>query len=806
MRVRVDVDAAWQVTITVGPNAPFSRGTLRRVPVEPAAHVFPLPPEGEGCSYLAPALAPADQLAAACADLTRDYEAIVNRSPRSARTFGRYLFDTLLGKAWAEIEKQTKGGEIELTLCWAHDLVNLHRLNWEMMHDGTRFLAERIPLVAITRMVKGAQGSAAAIAGPPRVLFVIGTRLAGSDLRPGAEYLGLLRQLGSDNRGRCIHSRILHDEASSPVNPKRIEEVVKEFRPDVVHFIGHGGRNGNEGFLQLAPDSGKQTRECNAETLVGALGKTLGLSLPQIVVLGACDSASANPANPQELPTEEAASLAAELVMAGVPVVVGMAGRVADRACRLFTRRFGAALIDGVALAKATAQGRLAAFQAGALNDTVIDWAFPVVFLAEQVAEGFAPVCASAGDWDPERRIRDYNLLQNPVFFGREEFVEAYYKTLAGPYALLIWTETPEVGRTRVLHELVAQSIRDGHIPCLIDPRVGGTTAGGVNKRGRRRGGSPLTEPTPGTLTRLALAVVRAITQTRKVFEIPRWDSRLLNILRARHEDPELEAFGLNPAVSSEHFFAAAVQHYNEAEDDLLDDHQIRGLLQEDLAALASDWKARAATTRAEWQGAGRPIPRWLDTAATAGRAVVFFNWVEAYGPDLTGRLLGTILGATQACGLGTVQAPVPVVLTYRTEPNDRQFEYIVTTYGGSHVRTIELKPLESGYEEMLAAGQVLLRPFDHDGQQLPQFSNRAWAINSQIGPTALALAQLLFSQMIQGLPGNLGTRLFYQTVSKAHQEVQRANQRVGAPQAPELLVPANDEIVLQAILAGGGP
>src|SRR6266581_2000452 len=37
----------------------------------------------------------------------------------------------------------------------------------------------------------------------------------------------------------------------------------------------------------------------------------------------------------------EMAPLAAQLIMGGVPVVIGMAGRVADMTCRLFIRQLG---------------------------------------------------------------------------------------------------------------------------------------------------------------------------------------------------------------------------------------------------------------------------------------------------------------------------------------------------------------------------------------------------------------------------------------------------------------------------------
>src|ERR1700760_573508 len=76
------------------------------------------------------------------------------------------------------------------------------------------------------------------------------------------------------------------------------------------------------------------------------------------------------------------ATRAAALVSAGVPMVVGMSGEVADSACRLFTRRFYEALLQGESVAAATAEGRRAGLT-GADPYHTVDWAFPSLLLSE---------------------------------------------------------------------------------------------------------------------------------------------------------------------------------------------------------------------------------------------------------------------------------------------------------------------------------------------------------------------------------------------------------------------------------------
>src|SRR5262249_37483984 len=122
----------------------------------------------------------------------------------------------------------------------------------------------------------------------------------------------------------------------------KLAATIAWFRPSVVHFIAHGGYAEGKGFLRLVHDE-RPTEMVNvyAPTLLENL--RAGGARPEIVVLNACYSAGAE----LEEVGQVASPLAVELVAAGVPVVVGMAGAVADRACRLFTRRFYQSLLEG---------------------------------------------------------------------------------------------------------------------------------------------------------------------------------------------------------------------------------------------------------------------------------------------------------------------------------------------------------------------------------------------------------------------------------------------------------------------------
>ena len=90
--------------------------------------------------------------------LANAYGSIAAGQPAGPRVkeFGRYLFEVLLGKAvWAKILEQADASGVELGLSWSTSEWALSRLPWEMMHDGTEFLAARHkPLVAVHRVVQ----------------------------------------------------------------------------------------------------------------------------------------------------------------------------------------------------------------------------------------------------------------------------------------------------------------------------------------------------------------------------------------------------------------------------------------------------------------------------------------------------------------------------------------------------------------------------------------------------------------------------------------------------------------------------
>ncbi|WP_437593028.1 CHAT domain-containing protein [Sorangium sp. So ce1000] len=498
---------------------------------------FPLPPSAE-----ADAIATGEPHRDLCrgpgaaARLEELLAQIAARAPAvgTVVALGRYLFATLVGDTlWQAITGAALDDEpICLDLAIAAEDTDFAQLPWEMMRTPTLFLAGMpAPRIAVVRLVASAVTTPAPIERPLRVLFVVGSTLDDPEIRAGAEYLGLLRRL--EARQMAIHSRIL---VAATVDD--VEGAVKAFAPAVVHFVAHGDVDAasGRGYIVLrerAPgsrDAGKP-KTCFGDALVSKLSP--GGALPPVVLLSTCHSA-------EGARSPGATSLAAELVQKGVPLVVGMGGRVADQACRLFTRRFYEALIEGAPVDLATAHGRRAGFQGLADHEAMPDWAFPVLFAGDKV-EPWLPrpaVCVADRIEAVARAFRADN--NPPVLCDRIEAIGAYDELVAAhraerdPWVLVLQVSDatagerngPQYGMTRLIEELAARAVYDGFLPSFVRS-------------------APY--PVPTTPLQVAEWILQAANDTRELFGEERLSGGQVSALRDIEEGGA--AAGLDQAI-----------------------------------------------------------------------------------------------------------------------------------------------------------------------------------------------------------------------------------------------------------------
>lgn len=526
IQVTAVANTGWKVCVFPGSMGAASIGErdIQRL-VDPAqslsAFIFPQPPSADAPRY---ANNPDLKLCTTTnpSDIFNVYRRIASRTPREADAvtaggagdmvvFGRYLFETLLGNCWDTITAHADKGKaghvpVELALAWGPGEWQLSRLPWEMMHNGNNFLTN-LPdrPLSITRLVVGAsQTYTTPLPLPLRVLFVVGSMLGDPEVQPGAEYVGLLRRLGIDQARKAAGAGGLPGLAG-PVPPPggpngaesagsdlgfnpyvlvratsaRLQEAISIFQPSVVHFICHGGVDNNgAGYLELiADDDPNASVRYTASVLHGFMTRDTpqGRVLPPVVVLNACYTASS-------VVAQSAVPVGVQLVSMGVPIVVGMAGQVADRVCRLFGWRFYEALLAGQSVVEATAQGRREGFLRSYDPFKTADWSFPTLFMGEQID-------AQLTTEPIERAIRFEGIAAGlrtrsspPLLCGRQEFLEAYRRLVnpartRGPNVLMIeapdiqqsnGVQWPQYGRTRMVGEIAAHAVRDGHLPCLL--------------------------------------------------------------------------------------------------------------------------------------------------------------------------------------------------------------------------------------------------------------------------------------------------------------------------------------------------
>jgi hypothetical protein len=685
-----------------------------------------------------------------CADadaVAEVHRAIVNPTtddPIDLVTFGRYLFEIAVGQQWwTAMNAAAVNQTVELSLAWPSGDEVLQRLPWEAMHHGTRFLGQEGQFAMLRRVPEAKQGLGD-IASPPRVLFVVGTELYNDVIRPGAEYLRLLQGLRISGMSLSLKTRLLLRTTED-----RLKAALDEFHPDVVHFICHGYFDDDyRCYLQLVDkDDPQRPWRLHADNLAELL--TEKNRMPAAVVLSACYTAAPN------LPIvgQIAAPYAARLVAGGVPIAVGMAGKITDQACRLFTRKFYESLLRSGEYAHAAADGRRAALRGSAYDATTsVDWTMPTIYVSDGVKGTAVKVTSQRAEERWHDVAADYAPGPFPVFCDRLEIVEQLDTLLAGEemqraagsakdrQVLAVASRHPDsgdqYGRSWLLKELAAKAIRDGHVAILVEPDVR----------------PKATWPKTG---RELIEFIRAatnVTLTRFNQHLP---SKLPGLL------PRVRDVIATP--DGQPLPASLPEEVRNAEGDF--DNTLAVALRLDLL----DLREVLRTLRPDGQG-------------DATRLVLLVDDVHRMGKDAA-ETLRTLCGPL---GLRAAAADVRVVLIYSSDGVAGQTDTIksVTEWLGNAfwVHTTELDGFRAGYEEQEAYEYFLLNWVGADGVRTPLMVSRRDA----------NLAEGLFENMkefIRGVPSRLrpeGT-----TVVKIFMKVN------GADKQPALR-PADDERLLQ--------
>ncbi|GID67654.1 hypothetical protein Acy02nite_55350 [Actinoplanes cyaneus] len=497
-RTRSPEDPGW--TVVVGADS----GTLyeRTMPAGVAGdRWWPIPADSDPRTDTATFVSLTD-LVLGCGDRSPDAS--------DAITYGCHLLDSLLGDGedeWDALRALLDTAEFpEIVLDFAADDTDLHRHHWELLHErgeARTFLAlDTARPVLILRQVaaSGSTRAAEPIVEVPRLLFGVGSRLHDAQIRAGTEVMGVIR-------GHHQGNGLLDVRVRPELTLNTLADQCRQFTPHVVHLIGHGSWRPELGrsTVDLRAERGQRAGADGAEAVDGsqlAWALRQGERPPLMVILSACELGYTEPARHRREPSEgEGANpMAAELVAAGIPVVVAMTGRISHLACRDFARALAQAVLEGRPLARATAAARMAAaYRLGSAEDRPLDWALPAVFVGPSVGVGFQVVDVSRTEKLRQFMTR-FGFMLRPVFYGRDEFFDLLTDLLDPRRDLAILLAEAARGRerpggTRLLDEFAAAGLRAGRIPCVVGPFA----------RGRE----------PRNAAQFALEIVTAIAKTR---------------------------------------------------------------------------------------------------------------------------------------------------------------------------------------------------------------------------------------------------------------------------------------------------
>lgn len=696
------------------------KGTLTCHEDEAWRHALPLKrlesPDGVFPALGLPLHAPGDTHeglagAASAADIKALYDRVVlmrEADMDEVAKLGHYLFDALLGDAlWGKMEQKVEQANehfLELALDFPADDLHLQRLNWELMRSARQFLVaqgEKLD-VTITRLVAPRAQPDETDAPypqpldvPPRVLFVVGTALNEDKIRPAAELFSLLRQA---QEGRAMSYRLLER-----ATPTQLRATIADFKPQIVHFICHGEVVDGKIYLNLRTDDSDLPTRRSATAIRNDLMS--GTVTPTVVVLSACFTGGPGGGDRAVLAgVHESAPFAADLVAQGIPIVIGMAGRVADITSRLFARRLTDAVVKGTPLTRATAVARQVAFADGGDPDSTIDWALPAVFLARNVSPLYQPLdaIASKAEW---KRLEDWihEFKDTPVFCGRETFLARFHRMLRPPederpnqvIAAIVATQETGYGRTRLLKELATQAFYSGDLPLLLT----------------------FTGDRPRDLNQLMLEFVKAIRHLRTdVLKLDRATDAQLPLYLKR--DPGVAGLDSNLAedleLSTGTFTADSAKRAIAA----------------DLSALLSDAQER-------------------HESLASGRLVVLLDDLDLYSDALIEAFLGgDLMGAG---GFGTTDAPIPVVFTAsRGGAQDPRFEALESGSLG-WVDALTLGPFQPDGEDLRACQSVLLNPFQRPA--IYPFPNIPYAYNDAVVKPTRELWDGFLRNELKGIP-----------------------------------------------------
>lgn len=205
---------------------------------------------------------------------------------------------------------------------------------------------------------------------PVHVLIVVGSKVKDADVNAEQEV-----------------EAIEHAFIKSPVpidwyvvwRPTKAEliDLIKTFKPQIFHFIGHGKKVNNDLFLELTDKNGVAAAE---EWMVGDIPIDLQSWKPRFAFINACRSSSV-------ADQQNSWDIARAFSSAGVPAVLGMQGDIRGDAATEFSRKLYESMVKGLEIDRALAEARAAVKNIKEITLKRRDWALATLYLQQLPAQ-----------------------------------------------------------------------------------------------------------------------------------------------------------------------------------------------------------------------------------------------------------------------------------------------------------------------------------------------------------------------------------------------------------------------------------
>jgi hypothetical protein len=306
-----------------------------------------------------------------------DFQAILHRleggdtDDEFLMDLGRRLFDgifagdiaTIFRASLGQARGQRKGLRVRLCL----EPPELAALPWEYLYDASedRFLSisPETPLVRYVPMYGSARPIATSL--PLRVLVVIANPRDVTPLDVEQER-EIIEEALTEVSQRLVHLQFVDRAVVAEIN-----QAMRDFRPHVFHFIGHGQYRNNEASVILEDNDG------HAYPVGERAFREFfqGISDTRLVVLNACQTATTSSTKPL-------AGISSRILQRRLPAVVAMQYPISDSAAIVFSREFYRSLALGYPVDAAISEARKGIFQE--IGYKVRDWGIPVLFLRAQ--------------------------------------------------------------------------------------------------------------------------------------------------------------------------------------------------------------------------------------------------------------------------------------------------------------------------------------------------------------------------------------------------------------------------------------